>query len=184
MAFHCNQLKNLICVFIIAIAFPGCFQHYYKASEPAYSNHAEKASVIDTLRKQGKYFILRNGSHAYHMKDISLSPDNKTMKTTLDTLPYDHMMYLTKDRNGIMKYIKNNHSDIKVLSEVHVYIAPDSGITTGNYVLPPDNIQKIELIEPNNARTTTSMLLGFGIVACIFIGLVAIVASSNLFLFE
>jgi hypothetical protein len=179
MTFNFNKLRNLIRGFIIVIAFPGCFQHYYKATVPAYDSHLQKTSVIDTLRKQGKYFILRNGGRVYHMKDMSLNPDNTTMKTTLDELPDEHAMYLNKDRGGVMKYKINNPNDLKILSEVHVYITPDSNITTGNYVLQPGNIQKILVIRKNKARTIASHVLPFVIVGAA-IGISIAIALSSL----
>jgi len=178
MKFHFDKLRNLVRGFIILIAFPGCFQHYYKARVPQYDSNLPKTSVIDTLRKQGKYFVLRNGSDAYYMKDISLSPDNKTLKITLDKLPKDHMLYLTRGREGVMKYERGNPNDMKVFSEVHVYIAPDSNITTGNYVLQPGNIQKIELIQKNKARTTASYLFPFAIAGAV-IGIALAISLSG-----
>ena len=179
MTFNFNKLRNITRGFIIVIALPACFQHYYKATAPPYDSHLQKTSVIDTLRKQEKYFILRNGSEAYYMKDISLSPDNKTINTTLVKLPNDHMMYLTKDREGAMRYERRNPTDIKVLSEVHVYITPDSNITTGNYVLQPGNIQKIALIQKNKTKTIASYLFPFVIVGAVA-GVVIAISLSNL----
>src|SRR5437868_96228 len=99
---------------------------------PAYSNQLQKVSVINSLKNQDKYFILGNGDYSYSMHDISLSSDRRTIKARLDTLSYDHMMYLNKSRGGIKMYKKSNQNDIKVFSEVHVYIAPDSNIATSN----------------------------------------------------
>jgi hypothetical protein len=178
MTFRFNYIKNFSKAIIIVIAFSGCFQHYYKGSVKAVENQSQKASVIDSLKKQQKYFILRNGSQAYYMGDISVSADNKTIKTTLSALPDDHMMYLNKAREGVMRYKESNRHDIKVLSEAHVYIAPDSSITNGNYVLQTDNIQKIELIHKNKARTIKSYLLGFGLIAGSLVLFEAILASS------
>lgn len=176
MIFRFNYIKNFSKAIIIVIAFSGCFQHYYKGSVKAAENQSQKASAIDSLRKQQKYFILRNGSQAYYMEDISVSADNKTIKTILGTLPDDHMMYLNKVR--VMRYKENNRHDIKVLSEVHVYIAPDSSVTSGNYVLQTDSIQKIELIQKNKARTIESYLLGFGLLAGSLVLVEAILGSS------
>jgi len=178
MAFHWINIKNFIYAIIIVIAFSGCFRNYYKASVPPYDSHLQKTSVIDTLKKQDKYFILRNGSHAYYMKDISPSPDNKTMEVMLDTLPSDHIMYLNKDRGGVMMYRKTNNTDLKVLSEVHVYISPDSNITTGKYIFQPGNIQKIQLIQKNKVRSIGSYVFPFALWAGVLVVFTAIAKSS------
>ena len=83
-----------------------------------------------------------------------------------------------KIERGVMRYKPGNRHDIKVLSEVHVYIVPDSNITTGNYLLLPGNIQKIVLIKKNNGKSIGSFLLGIGILAAFFVG-VSIAAISD-----
>ena len=49
---------------------------------------------------------------------------------------------------------------LPVLDEVHFYIQPDSVAVPGMYNLQLSQIQKIEVIEKDKKRTTTSYILG------------------------
>lgn len=59
-----------------------------------------------------------------------------------------------------MIYKRNDPGDLKVFNEVHIYIAPDTTITTGDYALRLSDITKIELIRKDKARTTRSHVAG------------------------
>ncbi len=106
------------------------------------------------------------------MKNISLDSDHKnTLKGALEKLPTDHQMYVYKDRNEKMMYRKNDHDDLKVFNEAHIFITPDTEITAGDYSLQLNNIKKIEIITKNKAKSTTSHIVG---------GIVIVAASALL----
>ena len=151
------KLTDLAKKFIILLSIAGC-HNYYMAS-PINKNY-DAAKAIDSLKLQDKYFILRSGFFAYHMKDISISDDNKTLKTTLEALPADQMMYIAKDRNRKMIYKKHNPDDLKVFNEAHVYVASDTGIKVGDYILQLNDIKKMEVITRDKAKSTTSYIIG------------------------
>ncbi|MEO7047349.1 MAG: hypothetical protein ABI091_18750, partial [Ferruginibacter sp.] len=169
-------MKNFIGLFFL-IGTVGCFQHYYKAIQPKAVTASDKASVIDSLNIQSRYLVLRSGSQAYYIKNISLNADKAVFLCTLDTLPSYHELYLTKGRNGRLRY--KPRVDLPLLSEVHIFITPDTSVTTGSYVLQLSKIQKIAIIEKDKARTTTSFILsGLGIVAGVVFVVGAIAASG------
>jgi hypothetical protein len=180
MSYRFVNIKNLLMSFIAAISFSGCFQNYYKASTVASDNISQKATAIDNLNKQNKYFILRDGEKAFYMKGISLDQDNKSCKALLENLPEDHKMYLKKDRDSIMRYRQSKTNDQKVFSEVHLFIASDSNIAPGNYAIQLADIKKIELIEKNKGKTIGSYLLGAGLLVTFFAGFFAVMLA-NLF---
>ena len=169
---------NLLILFLTAISISGCFQNYYKASTVANDNISQKAIAIDNFNKQHKYFILRVGEKAFYMKSVSLDQDNKTCKALLENLPDDHKMYIKKDRDSVMRYIQSKTNDLKVFSEVHVFIASDSNIVPGNYAIQLADIKKIELIEKNKGKTLGSYLLGAGIFIAAIVGMMASVAEG------
>ena len=134
--------------------------NFYKATSPKYKNEAEKVSTVDSLRLTSRYFILRNGSEAFYIKTPVLSADQKTLECTLDNISPLHFRHLTAGLGGNMRYRKNDVGDYSVLNEVHFYISPDSNAVLGKYSLRLDKVQKIEIIEKDNKRTTSSYVIG------------------------
>jgi hypothetical protein len=154
--FHYKKILSCLLSFSILIFIASC-HHYYMATQQNINKDTGK--TIDSLKQQDRYFILRNGKKAYYMYDQTLSNDRKTLTCTLDSLPPDHKLYLTKGRRGVMKY-KLNSGDIAVLNEVHFYIDSSESTSFGKYTLQLDKIQKIEVIEKDKGRTTGSYIIG------------------------
>src|SRR3954454_14268212 len=84
----------------------GC-HNYYKVQ----SFERKKATNLDTTgitqqidapQYQNRYFILRAGSEAYHMRNLMVSEDRKSITCQLDTLAGNHMLHLVKGRGGNM----------------------------------------------------------------------------------
>ena len=180
MKISSKKPRNYFSTFSLLLAITGCHNYYMAA--PINKSY-DIAKAIDSLKQGDKFFILRNGFFSYHMKDISLSDDSKAVKTTLETLPSFHQMYLNNGRKGKMMYKKNNTDDLKVFNEVHIYTSSDSNIITGKYVLQITDVKKIELIEKDKVKTSRSHTLGAVIaigatVAIIFIGIEVIGALT------
>lgn len=149
------------CCYVIALIFatalPSC-HNFYKATTPVYKNEVEKASRVDSLsQKTTRYFILRNGSEAFHMKYPKLSADQKTLECTLDTISLYHQLHLSNGRGGKMKY---KSAELAVLNEVHFYITNDNTTAYGKYIMDLSKVQKIEILEKDKKRTTDSYVLG------------------------
>lgn len=159
MFLHKKQMRILAIAFFSLLFFTAC-HNYYKATQTTAVNNIEKAASIDSLNLENRYFVLRNGGQAYYMKNISISADQKTMTCTLDSLLSSHQLHLIKGRKGNMKYKKNNPDDLMVLNEVHFYIQPDAGIVMGQNLVQLDKIQKIEVIQKDRKRTTSSYVIG------------------------
>ncbi len=180
MKFYFRKMKIFFAATIV-IFLAGCFQNYYKASKQKISDPNQKASVVDSLNAVRRYFILRNGPHAYYMKDVSLSEDRRSIQCTLDSLPSDHQLYLTRGRSGTMHYKPKNPDDIKVLNEVHFFVTPATSTTIGQYVLQLDNIQKIEVIQHDRGRTTVDYVLSSvgGVLGVIIVAAVIALATKS-----
>jgi hypothetical protein len=180
MKFSSKKAKIFFAAFILIFSLT-CCHNYYKATKPRAGSISQKASVVDSLYKQGRYFILRSGNQAYYIDDIVLSEDGHTIQCTLDTLPRVHQLYLTKGRRGKMQYKVRAPDDLNVLNEVHFYIAPESNLTAGHYTLQIDQVQKIEIIEKDKTRTTISHVLGglaIGIGVTAVIGIIAVASYT------
>jgi hypothetical protein len=156
-------MKKLMAIAIALITLCSC-SNYYKAVT---TNNPITTASIEDLKMKDKYFILRDGNKAFAMKSISLSADQKNLHCTLDSLPDEHKLHLTKGRNGKMKYKKATGGDSEdesiLLNEVHVYIVPDSAAVTGPYTIVQEKLLKIEALEADKKKTNQSAALGIGI---------------------
>lgn len=170
----------MVFVIVTMLLLTAC-HNYYKVS-PVYMGASNgSATTIDSLRLSERYFILRSGSHAYYMKNPTLSADQKTMDCTLDTIPFYHQVYLADGENGKKKY-HNNPLELMVLNEVHFHIQPDKAAVPGPYKLQLDQIQKIEVIEKDKTRTTDSYVIGaigYTIGAIAVVGIIIAATKSS-----
>lgn len=152
-----HQPKHYMAGVILLLVLVSC-KSFYKASTINASRNT--TSSIDSLQSLNRYFILRSGGQAYYMNGLQLSQDRRTLTASLDTLPSQHQMYLTKSRNGKMQYKKSNPEDLAVLSEVHLYAPVVKASVRETITLPLDQVQKIEVIEHDKKRTTNSYVIG------------------------
>jgi hypothetical protein len=171
----------LIVAFALLIVSAACHT-YYKASPAKTGNTTEVAGSVDSLQKKNRYFILRNGNSAYSINNPTISGDKKFLQCQLDILPPTHQLHLVKGLKGKMQYKKSSIEGLQVLSEVHFYTAYDSSVRQGNYSLPLDRIQKIEVIEHDRKRTTNSYVIGavgYTLGAVAIIGIIVIATKSS-----
>lgn len=154
----------------------GCFQSFYKASQQDPNTLAQNMS---TPQYENRYFILRNGSNAYNMSNILVSEDRKSISCHLDTLSQDHMLHLVNGRGGKLRY-KPAKPEAAVLNEVHFYIHMDTAARlNSDYVLQLDKVNKVEVIEKNQGKTTASYVLGGLGIAVGVIAVVSIIALAT-----
>ncbi|MEI8059554.1 MAG: hypothetical protein WCG67_05295, partial [Ferruginibacter sp.] len=130
------------------------------ASPTAVLNSTEKGNLADSLKLQKRYFVLRSGKQAFYMNNVVLSEDKKSLTCSLEALTENHQFHLKKGRGGQMKYRKNDPVEDLVLNEVHFYIPADSSTAAGVYTLQLDKVEKIEVIEKDEARTRSSYIVG------------------------
>jgi hypothetical protein len=182
MLFQINQIKKVIGLPVIVILFVSCFQHFYKVKQAHVGDANQKASVIDSLNNQNRYFILRSGSQSFYMRNISLSADRTTVQCVLDSLSFDHMRYVTVGNKSDKRYKPKDQTQAGVLSEVHLYITPDPAISTGHYVLHFDSLKKIEIIQKDNGRTVANYVIStIGVAAgtLLFAGVIIAATKSS-----
>ena len=66
-----KEFKGLLFFLLLFLLVISC-QNYYKASTKSSSS-----ANLDSLQSVNRYFVLRNGTKAYAMKNLVLSPDKK-----------------------------------------------------------------------------------------------------------
>lgn len=176
-------MKKLLTAVTIAALFSSCSNYYQAitATEPT------KPTSYNNFQDSMKYYVLRNGSEAFAMKNISISSDQKNIQCTLTELPFEHKLYVTNGARGNMKYKTKSYTyedETGVLNEVHIYLLPGIKVATGPYTLALENVQRAEIIEKNKVKTRKSYIMGTSIgigiaVPVIVVVVAAIVASSN-----
>jgi hypothetical protein len=169
---------NTYVLLLLLTAMQSCKTFYKVAKPPANSTNSE----IVIQSKDQRYFILRSGDSAYHMKDITFI-DKKSLSCVLEPLPPEHRLHLITDaRENNMTY-KKNSSQAEVLNETHIYIDNDSSVFAGNkYILTLDKIKRVEVLEKDKANTAVSHVFGYiglGILAATIFTVVALVSSGG-----
>ncbi len=176
-----NQHYFLFAALFAMLVFTAC-HNFYKAVPTASGSAGEKAASVDSLKLQNRYFILRTGSQSFYMNNIAIAGDRKTLTCTLETLPGNRQFHLVKGRRGKMQYKKNNPEDLTVLNEVHFYVQPDNAAVNGQYTLQLDKVEKIEVIEKDRKRTTSSYVigaLGYTLGAVAVVGIIIAATKSS-----
>ncbi len=167
---------------ILLLLISGACHTYYKATPARTGSTGEAAVSIDSLQKHNRYFILRNGNVAYSINNPRLSEDKRSMNCQLDILPPSHQLHLVRGLKGKMQYKKSSIEGLHVLSEVHFYTPYDSTAREGSYSLLLDRVQKIEVIEHDKKRTTSSYVigaLGYTLGAVAVVGIIIAATKSS-----
>ena len=175
MQLQSKLIAWLLCIGLL-FTIAAC-HNFYKATPGRTGLYT--AGTVDSLRN--RYFVLRNGGEAFYMKNIVVSSDRQSLTCLLDSLRPDHRLHLVNGRGGNMRYKKADVSDLQVLSEVHLFVAGVPSATVGeNFNLPLDKVQKIEVIEHDSKRTTSSYVIGaLGYTAGAFLLTAVIVAATK-----
>ncbi len=163
-------MKKLLTAILLVSAFSSC-SNFYKV---IVTNGPATPKGIEDLKKQQKYFILRDTARAYSMNNISVSPDGQSVQADLTSIPDQHMTYLWRPKGEKPKYDKMNEP--YVLNEVHLYMLPDSNMAPGHYTLPLKNVQATEILQKDVARTSrnhiAAVLITVGGIAVLVGGIV------------
>jgi hypothetical protein len=168
---------TIIASLLLLIAPTSCFRHYYQIAKQPFSASPQ---TIDSLEKQSRYFILRSGDYAWHMKNITVSNDQKTIHCELADLPFAHQLHMKKGEHHENFQYKPKEPTKAVLEEVHFFIAPEPIAKDGVFTLPVDKIQRIEVLQKDGGRTVASHMLGaVGILGAIAAGALVIVALTS-----
>ncbi len=153
------QQKFMAAIFLVSSVnmFVGC-HHYYRAVKGNTTSTETKRSTIDELRMQKKTFILRQGSKSYLLKNLTVDDQKMIISATMDTIPRMHTLYVTPHKKQIYKKAKAQDA---VLNEVHIYVPAGVSANSGQGLsLNMGDIEKIEIIQKDAGKTTTSFILG------------------------
>lgn len=166
-----------IAALLLLITPTSCFRHYYKIAKEPFTASAQ---TVDSLQKHSRYFILRSGDYAWHMSNITVSGDQKTIQCQLADLPFAHQLHMKKGEHHQNLQYKPKEATKAVLEEVHFFIPPEPVIKEGVFTLPVDKIQRIEVLQKDGGRTVASHVLGtVGVLGAIAAGALVILAFTS-----
>lgn len=140
-------------ILVLFAIFQAC--NYYKPIQTSTSASAENKTIqIDSLRN--KVFILHTSQGVYLLRDMLTNIEKHEITATLAVLPIEHQNYVN-DSKGKYKYEKSNQA---VLYEVHLHANLEPPASVGsNIVLPVSQITRMELIERDVSRSTSSTVM-------------------------
>jgi hypothetical protein len=146
---------------ILMIVFLLSCMNYYKPVTQNTSNPKSTSQVINSEAPR-KYFILHQGTFNYAFQNIKVNDTAMTMSGNLSSVDNTHLKYINdKDSKFRYKKLSSDPREINVLNEVHIYTKNNTALDTSKlFTLPLDQITKIQVIEHDKSRSTTSYVLG------------------------
>ena len=152
-----------IFAFILLIAcfnlFIGCFNRFYMPVRTTSNTIEAKESTLKKLEQEDRYFILRKGAYSYAMSNVMLDETKMELTADLGSVPAIHRLYI-QNKHTNFRYSKGKKQQV-VLKEVHLYSNDNTSIDTSKqFTLPLANIEKIEVLEFDERRTTNSYVWG------------------------
>ena len=101
---------GILLLLLLLITIPeSCYRKFYKVADNSGSSNVD--STLQGQKQKNKYLILRSGFDAYHMKNVVLNEDHKSLTCTLDTLSQMHQLYLSTNKRK--EYILNNQKNLQ-----------------------------------------------------------------------
>ncbi|MES2649202.1 MAG: hypothetical protein V4717_20155 [Bacteroidota bacterium] len=155
------QQKTVALIMLVSSVnfFMGC-NRYFK---PVVLNTPTAETTQASLKKlsnQNKFFILRTKDYSYAMRNIVFDETSMTMKGIISELPVEHFLYVDAIGNKY-KIPKRGNAEYSLLEEVHLFVTNSTQIDTLQpFVLPLSAVERIEVIEKDAKRTTSSYVWG------------------------
>lgn len=173
---HKKISKIILGAFLFSAVY-SCSRYYMPVKQNV--NSADESASVISEKTPGKYIILHKGNKVYQLENISVDKAKLTMSGNLTGVDPTHLLYV-KAKHKKYKY---SEKDNVVLNEVHVYVDSTAAIDTAStLVLPLNQIQKIEVIEHDKQRTTTSYVLGgigIGVGAIVVTGVIVLLTKES-----
>ena len=155
-----SATARIFCASFLILFLMACQNFYKTVSAPAVSLEDKENSIKENLSMR-KYFILQQGGRSYAMSNIEVDQQAQVLSFKLSALPPEHTLYTTPGQQKVAKRYKKNQPEKAVLTEVHLFTNMATKLDTLSTVrLPLSNLEKIEVIEHDKGRTSTSYVLG------------------------
>ena len=181
--------RKLPGILLLILVLAAC-QRFFMPVKSTANTPSEKGAYISG-NQMDKYFILRQGSSAYAMKQIVVDKEKNTLTCVLETVPPQHRLYLnSRSAKYVYNYEKddeygNVNTKVKapVLREVHIYVKNEvPALLNQQVTIQLDQIDMIEILEHDSSRTTSSYVLGgigIGVGAIVLAGVIIALTKES-----
>ncbi|MEP7322727.1 MAG: hypothetical protein ABI761_12445 [Saprospiraceae bacterium] len=154
----------------------GC-SSYYKVK-----TSTTTAPLNEQIKNKSKYFIVHEGTNAWHLKSVSLNDEKKEISGAIEYLPVNHQSYETLNPKLVYHKYKPRFISSNPTIEVHLYIAEHAVEQDSLISIPLAAINKIDIYDKAVGQTITSHVIGtIGTIAAVIviIGVIAILTKSS-----
>lgn len=133
------------------------------------------SSQIDEFNKTQKYAVMHSGPNTWHLNNLVLNEDNKTISGMVQAVDPNHIPRKPRELKRVHRY----SSKETPLNEVHFYISTNNIPDFGSQItIPFSEINSISVNDKNSGRSIANAFLGtIGVIAGIFIIILATKSS-------
>ncbi len=154
----------------------GC-SSYYKVN-----TSTTPAPLTAQISNKSKYFIVHEGTNAWHLKSVSLNDEKKEINGAIEYLPVNHQSYETLNHKLVYHKYKPRFISSDPTIEVHLYITEHALEHDSLISIPLAAVNKIEIYDKAVGQTIASHVIGtIGAIAAVIviIGVIAILTKSS-----
>lgn len=135
------------------------------------------SSQIDEFNKTQKYAVIHSGPNTWHLNNLVLNEDNKTISGMVQRVDLNHNPRKPRELKRVHRY--SRFAKETPLNEVHFYISTNNIPDFGSQItIPFSEINSISVNDKNSGRSIANAFLGtIGVIAVIFIIILATKSS-------
>ncbi len=135
------------------------------------------SSQIDEFNKTQKYAVMHSGPNTWHLNNLVLNEDNKTISGMVQAVDPNHIPRKPRELKRVHRYSKSAKET--PLNEVHFYISTNNIPDFGSQItIPFSEINSISVNDKNSGRSIANAFLGtLGVIAVISIIVLATKSS-------
>ena len=133
------------------------------------------ASQIDEFNTTQKYAVIHSGVTTWHLNNLVLNEDNKTISGTAQIIDLNHVPLKPRDSKRVHRYTSKQTP----LNEVHFYTnSTDAPVFGSEITIPFSDINSMSVNDKNTGRSIANVFFGtIGVIAGIFIIILATKSS-------
>jgi hypothetical protein len=133
------------------------------------------AKQVQDFNMAQKYAVMHSGGNIWHLNNLVLNEDNKTLSGTAQIVESNHMPLKLRDSKRVHRYSSNETP----LNEVHFYINTNNTPDYGSQItISFSEITSISVNDKNSGRSIANVIGGtIGVIAVIAIIIVATKSS-------
>ncbi len=135
------------------------------------------SSQIDEFNKTQKYAVIHSGPNTWHLNNLVLNEDNKTISGMVQAVDPNHIPRKPRELKRVHRYSRSAKET--PLNEVHFYISTNNIPDFGSQItIPFSEIISISVNDKNSGRSIANAFLGtLGVIAVISIIVLATKSS-------